>query len=103
MPELDMDKIKDAIDEGGLRLLFKRFLRFAYSEYIIEYMPKRKGRFNDVQVYSAEMFSDVLDLRRRNDSEYEEGMVNALHKYAESGDEITIIGGGNWSHRSPCR
>lgn len=89
-----MDKTKKALNEGGLGLLFKRSLRFAYNEYLIEYMPKRKGRYNDVKVYSAEMFSDALDLRRRNNPEYEEGMVNNLHKYAESGDEITIIGGG---------
>ncbi|MFB6199965.1 MAG: FkbM family methyltransferase [Candidatus Nanohaloarchaea archaeon] len=86
-------KIRKAIDEGGLDLLAERSVRFLYFQ-IYNFLPKTTTKYNGIEVYGARLFEKNIPRNNPSRPKYEEGIINALERNVENGDEIKIIGGG---------
>lgn len=80
--------------EDGPREVLVRGRRYVYNNILRPQFPLRVVEYNGVKVYGAR-FGDRFISRRTTDiPSYEDALVSGIRKYVQSGDRVTVIGGG---------
>lgn len=87
-------KIKKAHSEGGFYTVLGRSINYAY-ELIYEYLPDTYVDYNGVRVLNSKAFEKYIPARDSPEKkDYEQGLIDAINKNVNQGDQVTILGGG---------
>lgn len=83
------------IREEGLGGLIKKSVPYIYNNYISSKIPKSNVEYNQVHIRKTRSFESIVPWKKeRGRPNYESGLVGLIDKFVQSGDEVTIIGGG---------
>lgn len=87
---MKIDKIRKAVNEGGLSMLIYRGYRYC----MIEMLPEGAVEYNGFKVMEGKKFGFLIPGVEYRRPDYEEGTINAQNKVLGKGDKVVIVGGG---------
>jgi hypothetical protein len=88
-----LNKVRKTVKNEGIIVLSIRAIRLAYRK-IKPLLPERYGEYQGYKVPSHRMLETVIDVKEKNRPNYESGLIDALEKNVQEGDEVVILGGG---------
>jgi hypothetical protein len=89
-----LKKSKKSLEEGGLKLLISRAIRFSYREISV-FFPYKYVELNEVQVPSHRLFGKlILGEYIEENKNYEQGIIRSIKNQIEPEDKVVICGGG---------
>jgi hypothetical protein len=78
----------------GFKQLIRSSLQYIHQNYLLQWLPKRVVRYNDVKVHAGTKFDFIFPLIQNNRSKYENTLIDGIRSQVSPGDKVVIVGGG---------
>jgi len=90
----NIKKIVSIFQSEGAFRAGKKIIKYIYNNYARAFLPRRKVLYNGVQVQASRLGDQYIPWQQTNRPTYESGIMKSINEFVDSGDDVTIIGGG---------